>query len=232
MKNLSQRSTRGELPNPEGFGLRWGPLQKLLAEQRRMFGESRDAGFKLQELRDRLTAAERAEELALVRSFRSQGDEPDGAEAAELRAEVERAEKRLNAQQRALRQVEAEITATAAKHAEEWRAEVRAAAQEKAGAVEDAIRRLREAQQELSAYAALADWLERPQTGFGFGPGPHVIDTFNARGVNIGEVFDALVQDARETAASPEERQNLQYAALGLVTTQAPGWQGTAPPAG
>lgn len=131
--------------------------------------------------------------------------------------------KKAAALSRALEKIDAEIAAVVHKHADEWGREVNAKARERAEAVEDAVHRLRAAQAELYAMSALGEWLGNPRKNFGHADGPHLVNTFTHQDVRLGEVFDAVLQDAREKAATPDELERKRWSAMG-ATAPSPGW--------
>ncbi len=217
------QGARGTLPNPKGFGFSWRPLQKLLAEQQRVHNDSLEVDGEYRQLEAQISVMERAEFEALADSFRDGGTTPDGANIAEARAELDGVKKKAAALSRALEKVDAELVAVVGKHAPEWGREVNAKALERAEAVEDAVHRLRKEQAALYAVAALAEWLENPRKNFGHSDGPHLLNTFTHQDVRVGEVFDAVLQDAREKAATPDELERKRWADMGAVTPSR-GW--------
>lgn len=72
--------------------------------------------------------------------------------------------------------------------------------------------------------SALGEWLDRPRGNFGFRPGPKSIDTFEHKGMRLGEIFDAIVSDAREKAATPDEQVRQMWASMGAVDSPGVGW--------
>lgn len=224
MTDYTLPGPNGSLPNIAAFGFNWKPMQKLLTERARLWGELRETDFRYRELEGQISVMERAEFEALADSYRDGGNGPDGANVAKARAELERMKKKARALGRALEKVDAEIMGVVRKHAPEWRREVDAKAKERADAVEDAVHRLRKAQAELYAMSALGGWLENPRKSFGFGTGPRLVQTFTHRDVRLPEVFDAIVSDAREKSGTPQERERQRWSAMGATATPSPGW--------
>lgn len=210
-------------PNPKAFGFNWKVLQKLLEEQQKFSNEQQETDGQWAQLEGQISVLERREFDALADAIRAGSDEPGGSDVAKAKAELEQVKGRAAAQSRALQKIESEIFATVSKHAPEWRSQVHAKAKERAEAVEDAVHRLQKAQAELYQMSALGEWLEQPRRNFAHGDGPHLLDTFTHRDVRLGEVFDAVIQDAREKSATPDEREQQRWASMGAVTPS-PGW--------
>ncbi len=210
-------------PNPKAYGFNWRPLQKLLAEHQKLYNEYQETDGQYRQLEAQISVMERQEFEVLADAIRAGSDEPDGSDIAKAKAELEQIKKKAAAQSRALEKIDAEIRAVVSKHAEAWRLQVHAKAKERAQDVEDAVHRLQKAQSELYAMAALGEWLEHPRRNFGFGPGPHLLDTFTHQDVRVGEFFDAIKQDAREKSATPEELEKQRWAEMGAVTPS-PSW--------
>lgn len=219
----TMQGARGAVPNPRAFGLNWRPLQKLLVEQQRLDNDLRETDGHYRQLEGQISVMERAEFEALADSYRDGGTTPDGADIAAARKELEGVKKKAGALSRALEKVDTELAAVVSRNASEWGREVNVKARERAEAVEDAVHRLRKAQAELYAMSALAEWLENPRKNFGHADGPHLLGTFTHQDVRLGEVFDAIVSDARDKAATPDELERRRWAAMGAVAPT-PGW--------
>ncbi len=226
MKNqpLAFRGGRNNypLPNPKAFGFDFGPLQKLLQEIARLYDEGRQLGFDLVQQQHRVRALE-AGEIDRLADAMAKGEKPPDvrAEISRARAEAEATEKRIKVLDRARQRVVADMQTLVDKHKDEWRERARSAAEEKAREVEKAVDSLRAAQGELAAVAAIDAWLESGGSrAFSYGGGPSTVETHSGH-VNANEVLDALVGSARQTVAAPEERQRMELARLGVVTTDA-----------
>lgn len=212
-------------PNPKAFGLSWKPMQKLLERQVKLHDEARELNFEYLQARDHLQRLEASEVDVLAEAMRSGEDAPDIAgQIAQARADLEGIEKRAAVLSRAHEKGAAELHRLVRENADRWRSEVRARAEDKAREVEDAVSYLRAAQGKLYAMSALAGWLKKPERNFGFASGPENLTTFAGR-IKPSEIFDAIIQDARERAATPEEREQQRWRALGATATPSPGWR-------
>ncbi len=223
MTDTTIQTTRGALPNPKAFGFNWKVLQKLLEEQQRLSNEQQETDGQWQQLEGQISVMERREFDALADAIRAGSDEPDGSDIAKARAELVQIKKKAAAQSRALEKVDQEIRATVSKHAPGWRREVHAKARERGLDVEGAVHRLQKAQGELYAMSALGEWLDNPRKNFGHSDGPYALSTFTHQDVRVGEVFDAIKQDARSKSATPEELQSMAWASLGAAPAS-PSW--------
>ncbi len=221
------QGARGAIPNPKAFGLRWRAMEKLLAKLTALGDEARELDFEYVQAEAYLHQLEGSEIDVLADALQSDGDPPTiTQDIAKARTEVEALRKRAAILSRAQEKTNAALLGVVRENSAEWSAQVYERARQKADEVEEAVGRLRAAQAELSAFAALADWLERPEKSYGFGPGPYLVDTFEHRNVRLPDVLDAIVSDARETAATPDEKEKLRWAAKGATAQSIPGWVG------
>jgi DNA repair exonuclease SbcCD ATPase subunit len=208
----------GTFPNPKGLGFTWKPLEKLIAKHQKVWSEERRLNQEYIALESEIAQLERREHTGLVESILTGDEAPDGSTVEEARRKLEKLGKRIQAYNEALAAVNREIEQTIARHREEWHEEVYQKLAEQAGEVEQAIGHLRSTQAGLEALSAFAQWVENPRKSFGFGEGPTNLDTFSGM-VKTGEVYEALIRDAREKAVRPEERPQLEWQEAGARTS-------------
>jgi hypothetical protein len=79
---------------------------------------------------------------------------------------------------------------------------------------------------QLAALAALGSFLDNPAKGFSYGGGPANVDTFQYREVSVDQGLDALVREAELATVEPDERHRLELERAGIITTNAPAWEG------
>lgn len=188
------------LPNPEAFGFvgkDWKPLQKLVEEHHRVRMLSKEEEARGRELENDLERLKDSEIDEMALAIRGGKPEPDGKAIRNTEKALEESEKKARALALALDNVNGDILRAISEHRERWDDEVSTRASEEAARVEAALAELRAAQAALSAATALREWLQRPGQGFAYAGGPATVDLWDSQGIKTGEVFDALVADAR-----------------------------------
>jgi uncharacterized small protein (DUF1192 family) len=168
------------VPNPEAFGFKWRPMQKLLKDHQRIWQESRDNSRRYRELQEEIERLKRQETEDLATSIRAGHEEPDGSALREAQEALAKCEKREVAIERALEKVNAEILEVTRQHAAQWGQEVQERVNVQAARVESIAAELAAAQTALSATSALHGWLSKPERGLAFSPGPSSLETFAA----------------------------------------------------